>query len=410
MPLSLVEYPTHERWRDRSVVRLHDGLLHYGGLVPSLTEYLDVRAHRYSNREAVVELGGTRLTYRELWTSASRIAGGLQQHGIGYGDRIAIVFPNGVRWVQAFLGALLSGAVPVPVNVALGSAEVERLLADSEPDYVLDDELPDGLPFIDDGACLSELAVLCYTRGIGEPARGVELSNENILSAIETVVHDEQLTCDGIRNLMMLPLAHASGCVNQLLPTFAVGGTVVLDPALDTDLMSTIEREHIDVVTGTTSDYVRKVAQRTGVADAGRVRRISCNGGRFGDAEAAQLRTTFPTAQLWSWSGSTETSGIGLALSDECAQTHPGSAGIACGGMELALYGPDAEVGRGELLCRGPNIMRGYWRDPETTARKFTGNWFHTGDFAEIDGEGFVRMVGPAASVEQATAKPAHSA
>jgi len=72
--------------------------------------------------------------------------------------------------------------------------------------------------------------------------------------------------------------------------------------------------------------------------------------------------------------------------------------------MELALFGPRAADGVGELLCRGPNVMRGYWRNPAATAEKFTGNWFHTGEIAQIDGDGYVRIV-ESGSVEQARAE-----
>lgn len=397
MSASLVEYPTTvPQWADPRVSRCRDGLLRYDGLTPSLTEYLDVRAHRYSNREAVVELGGARLTYRELWMSASRIAGGLQARGISIGDRVAIRFPNGVRWVQAFLGVLLSGAVPVPIDDALADAAAAHVLADCEADFVLDDALPQGLPFIDDGASLTELAVLCYTRGTTGRPKGVELSNENLMSAIESVIRAEGLPGDGIRNLVLLPLAHASGCVDQLLPTLAVGGTLVLAPDLPEDgLRHVIVAERIDVITATPGDYRRALAADAfSRLDAPGLRKICCAGGSLNDADTAVLRSAFPSARHWSWWGSTETSGIGLTMPDDCASTHPGRIGIAFGGTDLALWGDDAHRGSGELLCRGPHVMRGYWKNPAATAGRFTGNWFHTGDLVDIDRDGFVRLTG----------------
>ncbi|KAA0022526.1 class I adenylate-forming enzyme family protein [Antrihabitans cavernicola] len=397
MSASLVEYPTTVPvWADSRVARCSDGLLRYCGLTPSLTEFLDVRAHRYANRDAVTELGGAGLTYRELWTSASRIAGGLQTHGISVGDRVAIRFPNGVRWVQAFLGVLLSGAVPVPVDDALADTDAAHVLADSEADYILDDTLPIGLPFIDDGACLSELALLCYTRGTTGRPKGVELSNENLLSAIESVIRAEGLTGEGIRNLVLLPLAHASGCVDQLLPTLAVGGTLVLAPDLPVDgVARVVESAGIDVVTATSGDYRAALAGGAFMGvHADRLRTICCAGDALADADTAVLRSAFPSARHWSWWGATETSGIGLTMPDDCAAMHPGRVGIAFGGAELALWGDDAHLGTGELLCRGPHVMRGYWKNPTATAAQFTGNWFHTGDLVDIDREGYVRLIG----------------
>jgi long-chain acyl-CoA synthetase len=377
-----------------------DGVLRYGDLSPALTELLDLRVHSFTNREAVVEVGGPRLTYRELWHSASRIAGGLQGHGIGYGDRVAVHMPTGARWVQAFLGALLSGAVPVLVPDALPAAIAERVIADSRADFVLgpDGPLPDSTAYIDDGASLDDPALLCYTGTRRSMPAGVELSNENLLSAVSSVVGALGLPADGLRNLVLLPLAHASGCVDQLLPTFAVGGTVVLAPGARS-LADVLVRERIDTVSGTPRILAGLVpellARRTGAG----VRRISKACHRSERAAAATpatltaaLRELFPAAEQWSVWGATETSGIGLVVEDT-ERVDAGSAlGFAFGGTELALSGPQAGAGHGELLCRGPNVSRRYWNNPDASAARFSGSWFHTGDFVSIDADGLVRV------------------
>ncbi|GAB2642493.1 class I adenylate-forming enzyme family protein [Nocardia goodfellowii] len=395
----LIEYPLKPPAASANpLARGADGVLRYGNLTPALTELLDLQVHAFATREAVVEIGGPRLTYRELWHSASRVAGGLQEHGIGYGDRVAIHLPAGVRWVQAFLGALLSGAVPVLVPDGLPAAAVQRVIDDSCADFVLGGELPDAAAFIDDGAALGDLALLCYTSGTAHP-RGVELTNENLLSAIRSVVGALDLPTDGLRNLVLLPLAHASGCVDQLLPTFAVGGTVVLVP--DTArLAESVAAERIDMVSATPRIFARllpELARRPEDLRTGGVSRI-CNAGHRAERAAAApgdladaLREMFPAARQWSVWGATETSGIGLAVDSEAA-ADPGSVlGFPFGGTELALYGPRAGSGHGELLCRGPNVTRRYWRDPNATAARFTGTWFHTGDQVTIDPDGLVR-------------------
>ncbi|MEV0295208.1 long-chain fatty acid--CoA ligase [Nocardia sp. NPDC050710] len=410
----LVEYPLMRPPAcDNPLARGADGVLRYGNLTPALTELLDLQVHAFSGREAVVEIGGPRLTYRELWHSASRIAGGLQEHGIGYGDRVAIHMPAGLRWVQAFLGALLSGAVPVLVHDGLPSAVAERVIVDSSADFVLDaragGELPDGAAFIDDGAALNDLALLCYTSGAtSSPVcadatpKGVELTNENLLSAIRSVVGALDLPTDGLRNLVLLPLAHASGCVDQLLPTFAVGGTVVLAP--DTRrLAEGIAAERVDMVSATPRIFARLLPELAALRPDGLrtegVSRISSAGHRAeraaaptGPADpAVTLREMFPVARQWSVWGATETSGIGLAVDDAAADADARVLGFPFGGTELALFGPGAEAGHGELLCRGPNVTRRYWNDPEATADRFTGSWFHTGDQVTIDADGLVR-------------------
>ncbi|WP_227996454.1 class I adenylate-forming enzyme family protein [Nocardia australiensis] len=401
----LVEYPlTRPPICDNPLARGADGVLRYGNLTPALTELLDLRVHAFANREAVVEIGGPRLTYRQLWHSASRIAGGLQEHGIGFGDRVAIHMPAGVRWVQAFLGALLSGAVPVLVHDGLPTEVAERVIADSNTDFVLgsgagggEPVLPDGAAFIDDGAALGDLALLCYTSG-GRVPMGVELTNENLLSAIRSVVAALDLPTDGLRNLVLLPLAHASGCVDQLLPTFAVGGTVVLAPD-SRGLAQMLVAERIDMVSATPRIFGRLLpklaASRTDGLGAESISRIS-NAGHRAERScsppelAAALRDAFPAARQWSVWGATETSGIGLVVDDVYAAADT-VLGFPFGGTELALWGPRAGAGQGELLCRGPNVTHRYWNDPKSTADRFTGSWFHTGDQVTIAADGLVR-------------------
>jgi long-chain acyl-CoA synthetase len=407
----LVEYPVPRNpWCDNPLARGADGVLRYGNLSPAVTELLDVQVHAFGNREAVVEIGGPRLTYRQLWHSASRIAGGLQERGIGYGDRVAVRMPVGVRWVRAFLGALLSGAVPVLVHDSLSDDVAAQVLSDSCADFVLEatGTLPDGAAYIDDGASLSELALLCYTSGAAQgdsgPPKGVELTNENLLSAIRSVVGALDLPTDGLRNLVLLPLAHAGGCVDQLLPTFAVGGTVVLapDPARAAEA---IVAERIDQVSATRRIFDGLLPELTGLRAEG-VRQICTAGQRAEPAGAgagasarlaSALREVFPLARQWSVWGATETSGIGLATVDGAASPGADILGFPFGGTELALSGPDAAAGHGELLCRGPNVTRRYWKDPLTTESRFTGTWFHTGNQVSIDDTGLVRCVSPVA-------------
>ncbi|MFE3541905.1 class I adenylate-forming enzyme family protein [Nocardia sp. NPDC059177] len=396
---TIIEFPAH--CAAGPLRRGSDGVLRYGDLSPALTELLDLRVHAFTGREAVVEVGGPRLTYRELWHSAARIAGGLQTHGIGYGDRVAVHMPTSVRWVQAFLGALLSGAVPVLVPDALPAAVAARVIADSCADFVLgpDGPLPDGTAFIDDGAALDDPALLCYT---GTAARqpvpaGVELSNENLLSAVSSVVGALGLPADGLRNLVLLPLAHASGCVDQLLPTFAVGGTVVLAPTAR-DLADVLITERIDTVSATPRIFAGLLPELAVRRAGSAVRRISkaCHRSERAAAAApatltAALRELFPAARQWSVWGATETSGIGLMVDDTDLADTGSTLGFAFGGTELALSGPEATAGRGELLCRGPNVSRRYWNDPTASRTRFSGTWFHTGDLVSIDADGLVR-------------------
>lgn len=397
---SLVEYPNSRRFQsDGAMVRGHDGLLRYGTLEPSLSELLDIAVHRFTDRVAVEELGGRSMTYAQLWQSAAHVAGGLKAHGVEIGDRVAVGQPVSVRWVEAFLGVILAGAVPVAVNPGWDAQRIGQVESDSASVLTLASDLPEGISFIDDGATPDEMALLAYTFDTGA-ATGVELSNENLLSSIESVVHLRHFGGEGIRNLLVDPDLQTVGSVVDLLSTLVVGGTAVLTTSTEVQewwssgadiLTATPEALMAALETHEVTDFGRHAVQWI---DYSSIDYSSIDYSRSG--EAAQdmriLREAFPAAQHFASWGMTETCGVGFVLPDACGCSHADTVGIAFGGMEVALYGRDAEHGRGELLCRGPGVARGYWNRPEETANSFTDGWFHTGDSASIDGDGFVRI------------------
>src|SRR5205807_3409384 len=124
-------------------------------------------AEEHPDLEALVELGGPRLSYRELWDRSARVAGGLRAQGVSPGDRVANRLGNGVDWVLAFFGAQMAGAVVVPVNTRFADEEVKYVLEDSGASHVFapDDALPDGEPFVFEDAEPADLAAIFYTSG-----------------------------------------------------------------------------------------------------------------------------------------------------------------------------------------------------------------------------------------------------
>src|SRR3954447_3395724 len=125
-----------------------DGIRRYTGLPQNLTQMLRSAVDRRPDDEALVELGGERVTYRHLWDHATRVAGGLRAAGVQPGDRVANRLPNGNDWVYAFWGTLLAGARVVPVNTRFAEPEVRYVVEDSGAAYVVEPgaPLPDGDP------------------------------------------------------------------------------------------------------------------------------------------------------------------------------------------------------------------------------------------------------------------------
>jgi long-chain acyl-CoA synthetase len=119
------------------VTRGPDGIKRCDGLPDSLVHMLRGSVELHPGREAVAETGGgPRLSYREMWDRAARVAGGLRAAGVQRGDRVALRLGNGVDWVLAFFGAALAGGIVVPVNTRLSEAEVAFVGSDSGAQYV----------------------------------------------------------------------------------------------------------------------------------------------------------------------------------------------------------------------------------------------------------------------------------
>ena len=379
------------------VRRDEHGVLRYTNLPPSLLAMLRMTVDARPDHEALVELGGERLTYTELWDRAARVAGGLRAAGVARGDRVAIRLPNGNDWALAFWGAQMAGAVVVPVNTRFTESEIDYVVSDSGAHVVIEPgaPLPDGEPSVVEGLAHDDLAAIFYTSGTTGFPKGAMTTQENFLSNCETCrrvigfPHDVE-----VRNLISVPMFHVTGCNSQLLITEMMGGTVVIMPAFEVQafLRATVD-ERINVLTSVPAIYWLAMNQANfSDFDVDHVRWVAYGGAPTPPDVIARLRTAFPRARLGNGFGLTETSSVSTFLPDEFCEQRPETVGFAAPVVEVDLLDVDAG-GVGELLIRGQNIVAGYWNKPEQTAETFVDGWLHTGDMARIDEDGFVQIV-----------------
>jgi acyl-CoA synthetase (AMP-forming)/AMP-acid ligase II len=375
------------------------GVAHYVDLPPSLVDAVRTSTARYPEHEAVVEIGGPRLTYAQLWARASEIAGGLRARGFATGDRASILLPAGAEWVLAFLGTLLAGGVVVPVNTRFAQPEIDYVLADSGSAYVFrpGEPLPSGPAYAAEGLRLSDPAAIFYTSGTTGAPKGAVTTHENFVSNIETAIRVIPLDrADGAlsRNLVSVPLFHVTGCNSQLLVQLALGGTTVILPVFDVvSFLRAIAEERINVLVSVPAIHALAIAHPDFAGtDISTVSRVAYGGAPIAPALVERIKKAFPTARVGNGFGLTETASIATYLPDEWAGEHADSVGFAAPVVDLQLHAPDAS-GVGELLIRGPNVVAGYWNKPEATAAAFVGGWLHTGDLARIDDEGLVFIV-----------------
>jgi acyl-CoA synthetase (AMP-forming)/AMP-acid ligase II len=374
-----------------------DGIARYTGRPASLVEMLRATVDRTPDAEAVVELGGPRLTYEQLWDRAARVAGGLKTHGVGADDRVAIQLGNGADWVLAFWGAQLLGAVVVPVNTRFAPSEVRYVLDDSGASYVFEDgtPLPDGEPFVAEGAQPDDIAAIFYTSGTTGFPKGAMLTHANFLSNCETARRVVDLPRESaLRTLVSVPLFHVTGCNSQLLVACELGGATVIMPGFEVGaFLDAIAAERIDMLTTVPAIYWLAISRpEFAGTDVSSVRWASYGGAPIAPDLVRRIMEAFPNARVGNGFGLTECSSIATFLPHEYAESRPETVGFAAPVVDLEIASPDAE-GAGELLIRGPNVCAGYWNKPEQTAETFVDGWLHTGDIARIDDEGFVQIV-----------------
>jgi long-chain acyl-CoA synthetase len=392
---------------ESGIARDSNGVAHYQGLAASLVEMLRATVDRSPAAEAIVEVGGARINYRELWNGSARVAGGLRNAGISRGDRVAIRLGNSLDWCVAFWGVQLAGAIAVPVNTRFSETEVEYVINDSGSKFVfmpgvsLGDSLPAGSPFAAEDSQPQDVAAIFYTSGTTGFPKGAMTTHEGFLSNIETCRRIVPLPFDGsIRTLVSVPLFHVTGCNSQLLPSCASGGATVIMPAFNVQsFLKLIGDERVNSLTSVPAVFWLAIQQPNfAEIDTTGVRWVMYGGAPIAPDLVVRILESFPNARVGNGFGLTETSSVATFLPHEYARLRPETVGFAAPVVDLKLDdlklegGVDAS-GVGELLIRGPNIVTGYWGKPEATAEAFAGGWLHSGDLARIDAQGFVQIV-----------------
>jgi long-chain acyl-CoA synthetase len=381
-----------------SITRDARGIAHYDDRPASLVEMLRSTTERSPDHEAIVEVGGARVSYRELWERAARVAGGLRAQGVRRGDRVAIRLGNGLNWVHAFFGIQMTGAVAVPVNTRFSESEVDYVVNDSGASFVFlpGQSLPDGPPFAVEDLQLSDVAAIFYTSGTTGFPKGAMTTHENFLTNSETCRRVGNLPTDGqIRNLVSVPLFHVTGCNSQLIPVTETGDTLVIMPAFEVQaFLKAIADERINLLTSVPAVYWFAINQPNFKdLDASQIRWVLYGGAPIAPDLVARIMESFPNARVGNGFGLTECSSVATFLPHEYAHTRPETVGFAAPVVDLDLFEPDPHTGIGELLIRGANVVKGYWNKSEATAETFVDGWLHTGDMARLDADGFVQIV-----------------
>jgi long-chain acyl-CoA synthetase len=378
-------------------------------------------------------------TYGELVDQIGRLRGGLSSIGVGEGDRVAIVCGNNRHFVLTYLAVVGLGAVAVPLNPASPAPELQQELAVIEPvavvcephaaatwaqidrgslpsvrhvvvtegssresshaDAVLDELMADTEPHPVVDVDPDTIAVMMFTSGTAGAARAAMLSHGNLLANIHqgrsAPVHT---TADDVV-YGVLPLFHIFGLNVVLGVTFNAGATVVLvqrfDPATAAE---SIVHRGVTVLPGAPPMWVAFAHFDELPADTFATVRLALSGAaKLPVAVAERCRERFGL-KIYEGYGLTEASPVVTSSAGTGGEPRFGSVGRALAGVEIRLVndeGADALVGdMGEIWVRGANVFKGYYRDPEATARVLDADgWLHTGDLATVDDDGWLYLV-----------------
>lgn len=409
-----------------------------------LDSIIEESAARAPAQTALV-CGSARLSYADLETMANRLARGLQALAVRRGDRVAVCLDNSLEHVVSLLAIWKAGAVAMLLNPTTKSDKLAHLLNDAEaatllvaapklatvaavlgraphlrslviagdvgqaelaftgPTASLDRLMADGDVTPPRKAHIDQdLAALLYTSGSSGTPKGVMLTHQSLRAVTTSITSYLELHADDVV-LQVLPLSFGYG-LTQLLTTFAVGATLVLERsfAFPQVILQRLAAER--VTTFAMVPTIASVLSSTDLSmhDLSSLRRLTNAGAALPTEIARRLREKLTNVRLFPMYGQTECVRV-TYLPPEEVERRPGSVGRGMPNQEVWLIDDEGRRlppgSTGELVVRGAHLMRGYWKMPEASHEKLRPGPFpgelvlHTGDLFHMDAEGWLTFI-----------------
>ncbi|WP_042454177.1 long-chain-fatty-acid--CoA ligase [Neobacillus dielmonensis] len=385
---------------------------------------------------------GRKMNYQELYLLSQSFASSLQKRQVQKGDRAAIMLPNCPQYVISYYGILTAGAIVTQVNPMSVERELEYILKDAEietivcldtlyprvksvqprtklkniivvslqpsgqdftPDPSLEEFLKEGdgtvTPVEFDSA--NDVAVLQYTGGTTGKSKGAMLTHRNILANVlqshEFFKHEIKVGQE--KCLTIIPLFHVFGMTSCMNLSIYSAAEMIILPRFDLEeVLTTIKNEQPTMFPGVPTMYVA-ITNHPKAEEYGINSITTCNSGS----------APMPVELLRSFERKTGSKILeGYGLSEASPTTHcnppfaerkPGSVGIGMPSTEYKIVDlasgtdevPTGELG--EVVIKGPQVMKGYWNLPEETANTLRDGWLYTGDIARVDEDGYLYIV-----------------
>jgi long-chain acyl-CoA synthetase len=397
----------------------------------NLRELLETRAAATPEKVFLFsELDGRRFTYREFDAAVNRSAALLSARGTGKGDVVSLLLPNGVEYIIAYFACFKLGALAGPVNSLLKSEEMAYVVGNSEAKTLLYDSqfaeqvsevraavptLTDALRFDDEAEATREFAgapeawreiqlepedeaIIIYTSGTTGKPKGCLLTHANLIANARQIVEWLGFTSED-RLLTIMPLFHMNAVSVTTMSALYAGGSTVISPRFSASRFWQIVNEYQITSFGSVATMLSMLLATypEGVPEglrAERLRFAMCGSAPVPAEVMRRFEETF---------GCLVIEGYGLSESTCRSTFNPpdtrrraGSCGMPIGNEMRVVDEEDGELPdgeSGEIVMRGENVFKGYFKNEEATARAFRGGWFHTGDVGYRDTEGFYHII-----------------
>lgn len=412
----------------------------------NLATLLEDSAREVPGRDAV-KFNDMTLSYAALNGAANQVAHGLAGLGLQKGDKVALGCPNLPYFPIVYYGILKAGGVVVPLNVLLKPREIAYHLRDSDAKVYFcfegTPELPMGqmghaafqevdecehffmmtanpagaspiegtttlgmlmyqkpptFPTVQTNA--DDTAVILYTSGTTGRAKGAELSHANMV--MNARLSDNMYEpLEGDVHLVVLPLFHSFGQTVQMNSGFYKRSTISLLPRFDPEAsLALMQRDNVTIFAGVPTMYWAILnhpnADNYDLAKIASNLRLCASGGAAMPVELMHAFETKFDVPILEGYGLSETSPVATFNRADRVRK-PGSVGRPVWGVDIRIVDvndEDVPAGEhGEILIRGHNVMKGYYKKEEATAEAFKGGWFHTGDIGKIDEDGYIYIV-----------------
>ncbi|ROP55066.1 acyl-CoA synthetase [Streptomyces sp. PanSC9] len=381
------------------------------------------RSARRTPARVAVEYGTRRWTYEELDDAVSRAAAVLLAEGLAPGDRVGAYGHNSDAYLIGFLACARAGLVHVPVNQNLTGEDLAYLVGQSGSSLVLTDpalaarlpdevrrlplrdgedsllaRLPDTPPYDGPEPRTEDLVQLLYTSGTTARPKGAMMTHRALVHEYLSAITALDLSA-GDRPVHALPLYHSAQMHVFLLPYLALGATSILLDAPDGDrLFDLIESGRVDSLFAPPTVWIG-LANRPDFAtrDLGGLRKAYYGASIMPVPVLERLRERLPKLAFYNCFGQSEIGPLATVLGPDEHEGRLDSCGRTVLFVDARVVddnGADVPDGTpGEVVYRSPQLCEGYWDRPEETADAFRDGWFHSGDLAVRDADGYLTIV-----------------